>query len=107
VTTGPYNAPSGVSRFQQLALIVGALFMFVFAIGFFLESRAVFSLLPVCVFFLGWNLCRLARPLDAATPDWRRGGLVIRRRFSKPRRGLCHGAILFVPIAFWVRARIP
>ena len=59
--TGPYNAPPNVNRVQQRALIVGALFSVVFAVGFFVDRAQFFhSYLFAFSFWAGISVGSLA-----------------------------------------------
>jgi hypothetical protein len=98
VTGGPYNAPPGVARFQQLALIVGAVFTVLFAIGFFMDREQFFhSYLFAFSFWAGISVGSLALLMlqHLTGGGW---GLVIRRVLEAATRTLPLMLILFVPI---------
>jgi len=105
VTGGPYNAPPNVSRFQQLALIVGVVFTVVFAIGFFVDRAQFFhSYLFAFSFWVGISVGSLALLMlqHMTGGGW---GLVIRRVLEAGTRTLPLMLILFVPIvvgAHWI-----
>lgn len=105
MTTGPYNAPPGVGRFQQLALIVGAVFTVIFAIGFFVNRAQFFhSYLFAFSFWAGISVGSLALLMlqHLTGGGW---GLVIRRVLEAATRTLPLVLILFVPIvagAHWI-----
>ena len=104
-TTGPYNAPPDVSRFQQRALIVGAVFTVVLAIGFFLSREQFFrSYLFAFAFWSGISVGSLALLMlqHLTGGGW---GFVIRRVLEAGTRTLPLVLILFVPIvvgAHWI-----
>jgi hypothetical protein len=103
VTGDPYNAPPGVARFQQLALIVGAVFTVLFAIGFFLDSAQFFhSYLFAFSFWAGISVGSLALLMlqHLTGGGW---GLVIRRVLEAATRTLPLILILFVPIVLGAR----
>jgi hypothetical protein len=98
VTTGPYIAPAGVNRFQQGALVVGALFTVVLLIGFFLDRDQFFrSYLFGFGFWAGISIGSLALLMlqHLTGGGW---GLVIRRVLEASTRTLPLIVILFVPI---------
>jgi hypothetical protein len=100
LTVGPYNAPPNVNRFQQRALIVGALFTVVFAVGFFVDRAQFFhSYLFAFSFWAGIPLGSLALLMlqHLTGGGW---GLVIRRVLEASTRTLPLVLILFVPIVF-------
>jgi len=102
---GPYNAPPDVNRFQQRALIVGALFTLVFAIGMFVDRAQFFhSYLLAFSFWAGISVGSLALLMlqHLTGGGW---GLVIRRVLEASTRTLPLVLILFVPIvlgAHWI-----
>jgi hypothetical protein len=103
VTDGPYNAPPGVARFQQLALIVGAVFTVLFAIGFFMDREQFFhSYLFAFSFWAGISVGSLALLMlqHLTGGGW---GLVIRRVLEAATRTLPLMLILFVPIVLGAR----
>ena len=103
VTGGPYNAPPGVARFQQLALIVGAVFTVLFAIGFFMDREQFFhSYLFAFSFWAGISVGSLALLMlqHLTGGGW---GLVIRRVLEAATRTLPLMLILFVPIVLGAR----
>jgi hypothetical protein len=98
VTVGPYNAPPNVSRFQQRALIAGAVFTVIFAVGFFLNRDQFFySYLFAFSFWAGISIGALALLMlqHLTGGGW---GLVIRRVLEAATRTLPLVLILFVPI---------
>lgn len=98
MTTGPYNAPAGVNRFQQGALVIGALFTVVLLIGFFLDPNQFFrSYLFGFGFWAGISIGSLALLMlqHLTGGGW---GLVIRRVLEAGTRTLPLVVILFVPI---------
>ena len=103
VRGGPYNAPPGVARFQQLALIVGAVFTVLFAIGFFMDREQFFhSYLFAFSFWAGISVGSLALLMlqHLTGGGW---GLVIRRVLEAATRTLPLMLILFVPIVLGAR----
>jgi hypothetical protein len=96
-----YTTPPEASRYQQLALIVGVVFTFILALGFFLGSRETFfrSYLLAYVFWIGIALGSLAILMlqHLSGGGW---GLVIRRVLESATRTLPLMALLFVPIIF-------
>ena len=61
MTTGPYNAPPQVGRFQQRAFIVGAVFTVIMIAGFLLDRRQFFhSYLFAFCFWAGIAIGSLA-----------------------------------------------
>ena len=104
VTGGPYKAPPGVARFQQLALIVGAVFTVLFAIGFFMDREQFFhSYLFAFSFWAGISVGSLALLMlqHLTGGGW---GLVIRRVLEAATRTLPLMLILFVPIVLGAAA---
>lgn len=103
--SGPYNAPASVSRIQQLALIVGAVFTLVFAVGLFVDRAQFFhSYLFAFSFWSGISVGSLALLMlqHMTGGGW---GLVIRRVLEASTRTLPLVSILFVPIvlgAHWL-----
>lgn len=98
---GAYTTPPEASRYQQLALIVGAVFTVILAVGFFLSPREMFfrSYLLAYVFWIGIALGCLAILMlqHLSGGAW---GLVIRRVLESGTRTLPLMAVLFVPIIF-------
>jgi len=96
-----YTTPPEASRYQQLALIVGAVFTVILALGFFLSPREMFfrSYLLAYVFWIGIALGCLAILMlqHLSGGAW---GLVIRRVLESGTRTLPLMAVLFVPIIF-------
>jgi len=100
VTIGPYNAPASVSRFQQLALIVGVVFAALLLAGFFLDRAQFFhSYLFAFSFWTGLSVGALALLMlqHVTGGGW---GLVIRRVLEAATRTLLLMLILFLPIIF-------
>jgi hypothetical protein len=100
VTIDPYNAPPGVARLQQLALIVGVVFAAFFVVGFFLDRAQFFhSYLFAFSFWAGISIGSLALLMlqHLTGGGW---GLVIRRVLEAATRTLPLMLILFVPIIF-------
>jgi len=98
VTRGPYNAPPNVSRVQQGALIVGAVFTIIFAIEFFVDRNQFFrSYLFAFSFWAGISIGSLALLMlqHLTGGGW---GLVIRRVLEAATRTLLLVLVLFVPI---------
>jgi hypothetical protein len=98
VTTGPYNAPQNVTRFQQRALLVGAVFTLLLAAGFFVNREQFFhSYLFAFSFWAGVSIGSLALLMlqHMTGGGW---GLVIRRVLEAVTRTLPLVLILFVPI---------
>jgi len=98
VTRGPYIAPPNVSRIQQRALIVGAIFTVLFVIGFFVNRDQFFhSYLFAFSFWAGISIGALALLMlqHLTGGGW---GLVIRRVLEAATRTLPLVLILFVPI---------
>jgi hypothetical protein len=100
-----YNAPPLVKRIQQRALIVGVIFMVIFAVGFFLNSDQFFhSYLFAFSFWAGISIGSLALLMlqHLTGGGW---GLVIRRVLEAATRTLPLVGILFLPIvagAHWI-----
>lgn len=95
---GAYDAPPGVRRFQQRALIVGIVFTLLSGIGFFLDRRQFFhSYLFAFSFWSGIAIGSLAMLMlqHLTGGGW---GLVIRRVLEASTRTLPLVLILFVPI---------
>lgn len=96
-----YTTPPEASRYQQLALVVGAVFTVILALGFFLSPREMFfrSYLLAYVFWIGIALGCLAILMlqHLSGGAW---GLVIRRVLESGTRTLPLMAVLFVPIIF-------
>jgi hypothetical protein len=95
---GPYNAPPGVKRFQQRALIVGIVFTLLLGLGFVLDRRQFFhSYLFAFSFWAGISIGSLALLMlqHLTGGGW---GLVIRRVLEASTRTLPLVLILFVPI---------
>lgn len=105
MTIGPYNAPPGVSRFQQRALIVGVVFTVIFVAGFFLEPAQFFhSYLFAFSFWAGISVGAL---LLLMLQHLTGGGwsLVIRRVLEAATRTLPLIVIFFLPVvlgAHWI-----
>jgi hypothetical protein len=100
LTSGPYNAPASVSRVEQRALLVGVVFMLLFALGFFLDRRQFFhSYLFAFGFWAGISIGSLALLMlqHLTGGGW---GLVIRRVLEASTRTLPLVLILFLPIVF-------
>jgi len=100
VTIGPYNAPASVSRFQQLALIVGVVFAVLLLAGSFLDRAQFFhSYLFAFSFWTGLSVGALALLMlqHLTGGGW---GLVIRRVLEAATRTLPLMLILFLPIIF-------
>ncbi len=98
MTRGPYNAPADVNRFQQLALIAGAVFTVLFVILFFVNRDQFFhSYLFAFSFWAGISIGSLALLMlqHLTGGGW---GLVIRRVLEAATRTLPLVLILFVPI---------
>jgi hypothetical protein len=98
VTRGPYNAPPNVNRVQQRALIAGAVFTVIYAIGFFVNRDQFFqSYLFAFSFWAGISIGSLALLMlqHLTGGGW---GLVIRRVLEAATRTLPLVLILFVPI---------
>jgi hypothetical protein len=98
VTTGPYNAPPIVNRFQRVALIVGAVLTILFALGALLDRLQFFrSYLFAFSFWAGISIGSLALLMlqHLTGGGW---GLVIRRVLEAATRTLPLILILFVPI---------
>lgn len=97
-TSGPYNAPPDVSRYQKLALIVGAVSTVILVIGFFINRAQFFhSYLFAFSFWAGISVGSLALLMlqHMTGGGW---GLVIRRVLEAATRTLPLVLILFVPI---------
>lgn len=103
--SGSYAAPPNVKRFQQLALIVGVVFMLVSAAGFFIDRAQFFrSYLFAFSFWAGISIGSLALLMlqHLTGGGW---GFVIRRVLEAATRTLPLVLILFVPIvagAHWI-----
>lgn len=98
MTIGPYNAPPQVSRLQQRAFVVGALFTVILVVGFFLDRRQFFhSYLFAFCFWAGISIGSLALLMlqHLTGGGW---GLVIRRVLEASTRTLPLVAVLFVPV---------
>jgi hypothetical protein len=98
VTSGPYNPPASVNRFQQRALSVGVVFSALLAVGFFLSRDQFFrSYLFAFSFWAGISLGSLALLMlqHLTGGGW---GLVIRRVLEASTRTLPLVLVLFVPI---------
>jgi hypothetical protein len=98
VTTGPYNAPQIVTRFEQRALLVGVVFTLLLAVGFFVNRDQFFhSYLFAFSFWAGVSIGSLALLMlqHLTGGGW---GLVIRRVLEASTRTLPLVLILFVPI---------
>ena len=93
-----YAAPPSVQRLQQRALIVGAVFMLLFAVGFFLDRKQFFhSYLFAFSFWVGISIGSLALLMlqHLTGGGW---GLVIRRVLEAATQTLPLMLVLFVPI---------
>ena len=104
MTVGPYNAPPGVGRFQQRALIAGIVFTLLLAFGFFLDRGQFFhSYLFAFGFWAGISIGSLALLMlqHLTGGGW---GLVIRRVLEASTRTLPLVLILFVPIVLGARS---
>lgn len=98
MTTGPYNAPQNVTRFQQRALLVGVVFTLLLAVGFFVNREQFFhSYLFAFSFWAGVSVGALALLMlqHMTGGGW---GLVIRRVLEAATRTLPLVLVLFVPI---------
>lgn len=98
MTIGPYNAPPQVGRFQQRALIVGAVFTGIFLVGFVLDRRQFFhSYLFAFCFWAGISIGSLALLMlqHLTGGGW---GLVIRRVLEASTRTIPLILLLFVPV---------
>jgi hypothetical protein len=98
VTTGPYNAPASVNRFQRSALIVGAVFTLLLLVGLFVNRDQFFhSYVFAFSFWAGVSIGSLALLMlqHLTGGGW---GLVIRRVLEAATRTLPLIVILFVPI---------
>jgi len=100
-----YAAPASVQRIRQRALIVGAVFAVLLAVGFLLDRRQFFhSYLFAFSFWVGISIGSLALLMlqHLTGGGW---GLVIRRVLEAATRTLPLMLILFVPIllgAHWI-----
>lgn len=105
MTTGPYNAPSNVNRFQQRALMVGVVFAALLLVGFFRDRAQFFhSYIFGFSFWAGISIGSLALLMlqHLTGGGW---GLVIRRVLEASTRTLPLVLILFLPIvlgAQWI-----
>jgi hypothetical protein len=105
VISQSYVTPPNVKRFQQRALIVGAVFMLVAAAGFFTDRAQFFhSYLFAFSFWAGISIGSLALLMlqHLTGGGW---GFVIRRVLEAATRTLPLVLILFVPIvagAHWI-----
>lgn len=98
MTIGPYNAPPQVGRFQQRALIVGAVFTVILLVGFVLDRRQFFhSYLFAFCFWAGISIGSLALLMlqHLTGGGW---GLVIRRVLEASTRTIPLILLLFVPV---------
>ncbi len=98
MTTGPYNAPTNVGRFERSALIVGVLFTLLLVVGFVLNRDQFFhSYVFAFSFWAGISVGSLALLMlqHLTGGGW---GLVIRRVLEASTRTLPLVVILFVPI---------
>ena len=98
MTTGPYNPPASVNRFQRRALIVGAVFTLLLLVGFFVSRDQFFqSYVFAFSFWAGVSIGSLALLMlqHLTGGGW---GLVIRRVLEAATRTLPLILILFVPI---------
>lgn len=100
-----YTPPPDISRFQQLALIVGVVFVVLFAVGFVLDREQFFhSYVFAFSFWSGISVGSLALLMlqHLTGGGW---GFVIRRVLEAATRTLPLVLILFVPIvagAHWI-----
>src|SRR6185503_8120148 len=95
---GPYNAPAGVRRFQQRALIAGIVFTVLLLLGLVLDRAQFFrSYLFAFSFWTGISVGSLALLMlqHLTGGGW---GLVIRRVLEAATRTLPVMAILFLPV---------
>ncbi len=102
-----YAAPPGVKRFHQRALIVGVVFLVLFAVGFFFDRRQFFhSYLFAFSFWAGISIGSLALLMlqHLTGGGW---GLVIRRVLEAATRTLSLVLILFVPIVLGAHSIYP
>lgn len=100
MTTGPYNAPASVNRFQLGALIVGAVFTLLLLVGFFVSRDQFFhSYVFAFSFWAGVSIGSLALLMlqHLTGGGW---GLVIRRVLEAATRTLPLILLLFLPIVF-------
>ena len=98
MTTGPYNAPPSVARFQRRLLLAGILFAAILVVGFFWDRAQLFhSYLFAFSFWAGISVGSLALLMlqHLTGGGW---GLVIRRVLEAATRTLPLVLILFVPI---------
>ena len=98
MTTGPYNAPANVNRFERRALIVGVGFTLLLAVGLVLDRNQFFhAYLFAFGFWAGISIGSLALLMlqHLTGGGW---GLVIRRVLEATTRTLPLVLILFVPI---------
>lgn len=98
MTRGPYNAPPGVRRVQQVALGIGGLFTLVLLVGLLLNPTQFFrSYLFAFTFWAGLSVGSLALLMlqHLTGGGW---GLVIRRVLEAATRTFPLVLILFVPI---------
>ena len=93
-----YNPPAGLKRFQQIALVVGALFVALLMVGYLLNRDQFFhSYLFAFSFWIGISVGSLALLMlqHLSGGGW---GLVIRRVLEAATQTLPLMAVLFVPI---------
>ncbi|HYJ89087.1 MAG TPA: hypothetical protein VEW46_23675 [Pyrinomonadaceae bacterium] len=93
-----YNPPAGLKRFQQIALVVGALFVALLMVGYLLNRDQFFhSYLFAFSFWVGISVGSLALLMlqHLSGGGW---GLVIRRVLEAATQTLPLMALLFVPI---------
>lgn len=93
-----YNPPAGLKRFQQIALVVGALFVALLMVGYLLNRDQFFhSYLFAFSFWVGISVGSLALLMlqHLSGGGW---GLVIRRVLEAATQTLPLMAVLFVPI---------
>ena len=98
MTTGPYNAPANVSRFERSALIVGVIFTLLLVVGFVINRDQFFhSYVFAFSFWAGISVGSLALLMlqHLTGGGW---GLVIRRVLEAATRTLPLVLVLFVPI---------
>ena len=103
MTTGPYNAPPSVARFQRRLLLAGILFAAILVVGFFWDRAQFFhSYLFAFSFWAGISVGSLALLMlqHLTGGGW---GLVIRRVLEAATRTLPLVLILFVPIVSGAR----
>jgi hypothetical protein len=93
-----YNPPAGLKRFQQIAFVVGALFIAILLVGYLMNRDQFFhSYLFAFSFWIGLSVGSLALLMlqHLSGGGW---GLVIRRVLEAATQTLPLMALLFVPI---------